>query len=339
MALKAQVSPSTVSRVIQGNKKISETTAKKVKQAMQELNYFPNYSARNLITKKTHTIGIIIKSSHSELRQNPFYSDVIAGISQQCNISGYSTKVTVSLNYDDLYKEVKDMVYSQAIDGAILLFSKKDDPIFHLLLDSHLNFVVLGKNVSNHSDIIHIDNDNVKISQDITTYLINLGHRNILYLSENNDYEVTKDRKQGFKNAILHSKHDIQSNILKVDNERFKILDLLKTHFENSGIPTVILTSDSMLNMQVLSTIYEMNIKIPEHIQTATFNTSFITEYASPPQTSMNIFPYQLGEVSANNLLQLLEKDNDKKVKKKNIIVPSQIVIRQSTQNIGKKEF
>ena len=66
--------------------------------------------------------------------------------------------------------------------------------------------------------------------------------------------------------------------------------DFIKQYcIDASHMPSVIITSDVMLNMQLLNVLYEYQLRIPEDIQTATFNTSFLTENATPSQTSVNI--------------------------------------------------
>ena len=145
---------------------------------MSKLGYIPNQAARTLITNKTMTIGLIQKSSTPEIRQNPFNSDVLNGINQACNVRGYSTRMTVSENSRDLYHEVKTMIQSKSVDGFILLYSLKDDPIEHLLYEFKVPYLIIGKSL-NYENIIHIDNNNIDAAYQLTQYLYHLGHRHI----------------------------------------------------------------------------------------------------------------------------------------------------------------
>ena len=79
------------------------------------------------------------------MRQNPFYNDVITGISNTCNQFNYATNTTVSNNEKDLLKEVQYFIDSKKVDGFILLYSKENDPIFQLLVNLGIPFVVIGK--------------------------------------------------------------------------------------------------------------------------------------------------------------------------------------------------
>lgn len=88
IAQAANVSTSTVSRVISGNPRISMQTREKVKATMKSFNYQPNRAARTLATKQSNTIGIIQKSASIEYSQNPFVLDVLSGILVNVKIMG-----------------------------------------------------------------------------------------------------------------------------------------------------------------------------------------------------------------------------------------------------------
>ncbi|HDJ5826029.1 TPA: LacI family DNA-binding transcriptional regulator, partial [Staphylococcus aureus] len=166
VALKAGVSPSTVSRVIKGNQRISEATISKVKKVMEELNYFPNTAARTVITNQTYKIGLVLKGSEEPIRLNPFYINVLLGISETCNQHGYGTQTTVSNNMNDLMDEVYKMIKQRMVDAFILLYSKENDPIKQMLIDESMPFIVIGKPTSDiDHQFTHIDNDNILASE------------------------------------------------------------------------------------------------------------------------------------------------------------------------------
>lgn len=97
---------------------------------------------------------------------------------------------------------------------------------------------------------------------------------------------------------------------------------------ETATFPTAIITSDSMININLLSALYELNIRVPDEVMTATFNDSFINTFASPPQTVVNIYPEHLGEEAGIALIKLIENPN---ILRKNTIIPTDIIERKST--------
>lgn len=318
-----------MSRVIQNNPKISKATSAKVKKAMTKLGYTPNHSARSLITNKTLTIGLIAKSSAQVIRQNPFNGDVLNGINQACNQRSYSTRMTVSDNIEDLYMEVKNMILSKSVDGFILLYSLYQDKIEQLLNEQKVPYIIVGKSL-NYDNIIQVDNDIVIASYNLTRYLFSLGHRKMLFIKEDGNYAVSEDRTNGFKQFC--DKHQIAYQILEIKNDTdltryIKQFCIGNNHFK----PTMIITSDAMVNMQLLKVLYEQQLHVPNQIQTATFNTSFLTENAAPSQTSVCINPERLGKEAGNIIIDKLNHLPISFSKKE---IETQIVIRDSTKQI-----
>lgn len=326
VAKEANVAPSTVSRVISGHKSISEKTSKKVKAVMKQLGYQPNIAARTLVTQKSKTIGLILKSASKEMTQNPFFTDVLMGISIACKQREYSTIMTTSVEQADLLVEVENLIKSKSIDGFIMLYSKENDPVTQLLKKYQFPFVVVGKQLGER-EIIHIDNDNVEASQMITEFMIDKGHKHLAFIAEPDSYAVALDRVEGFKKAC--DKHGIkQYEIYHANPNRDEILAIIKEMKESATFPTAIITSDSMININLLSALYELNIRVPDEVMTATFNDSFINTFASPPQTVVNIYPEHLGEEAGIALIKLIENPN---ILRKNTIIPTDIIERKST--------
>ncbi|GGI41113.1 LacI family DNA-binding transcriptional regulator [Mammaliicoccus stepanovicii] len=326
VANEANVSPSTVSRVISGHSSISEKTSKKVKAVMQRLGYEPNIAARTLVTQKSNTIGLILKTASKEITQNPFFTDVLMGISVECKKREYATIMTTSIDQHALLKEVESLIKSKSIDGFIMLYSKENDPIKALLKRYNFPFVVIGKQLDDR-DIIHIDNDNVDASQTITQHIIDKGHHHIAFIAEPDSYAVAIDRVEGFKKAC--SQNSIKHvEVFHAHPKRDEIMTIIKNLKLTGKLPTAIITSDSMMNINLLSVLYELNIRIPDDMMTATFNDSFINEFASPPQTVVNINPEHLGQEAGVALISLIENPN---ILKKNTIVPTEIIERAST--------
>ena len=326
VAKEANVAASTVSRVISGHKSISDKTSKKVKAVMKQLGYQPNIAARTLVTQKSKTIGLILKSASKEMTQNPFFTDVLMGISIACKQREYSTIMTTSVEQADLLVEVENLIKSKSIDGFIMLYSKENDSVTQLLKKYQFPFVVVGKQLGER-EIIHIDNDNVEASQMITEFMIQKGHEHIAFIAEPDSYAVAIDRVEGFKKAC--DKHGIkQYEIYHANPNRDEIFAIIKEMKETATFPTAIITSDSMININLLSALYELNIRVPDEVMTATFNDSFINTFASPPQTVVNIYPEHLGEEAGIALIKLIENSN---ILRKNTIIPTDIIERKST--------
>ncbi|AKG72956.1 LacI family DNA-binding transcriptional regulator [Salinicoccus halodurans] len=323
----ASVSPSTVSRVIKDHDGISDTTKKKVRKIMEDIGYSPNIAARNLVTNQSYTIGLVLKSGIHEVNLNPFFSDVNLGVSETCRKKGYSTLTTSMTDDDALLNEVKELINSRQVDGFILLYSKKDDVVVNYLHEIDFPFVVIGKNIFDINDGIYVDNDNVFAAKSMTEFLINEGYTDIRMIVDNDIFAVSQDRIEGFEMALKESGIPTEGKILKPGKDSEMLKEMLDDVF-NHNAPEAILTLDAVLNAKVISALYQLKIRIPKDVATATFNDSLLTKFASPPQTVVNIFPKELGKEASSEIIDLV---NNPDKFKRNITVPTEIIERQST--------
>ena len=133
-------------------------------------------------------------------------------------------------------------------------------------------------------------------------------------------------RSVGFKQYCDDVKISNDCVVIKSMND---LRDFIKQYcIDASHMPSVIITSDVMLNMQLLNVLYEYQLRIPEDIQTATFNTSFLTENATPSQTSVNINPDVLGFTAGNTIIDVLRNET---ISFREKLISTQIVERVST--------
>ncbi|SHH38936.1 LacI family DNA-binding transcriptional regulator [Virgibacillus chiguensis] len=322
------VSPSTVSRVIADNPRISLDTKKKVRKAMKELGYHPNVNARNLVAKSTKTIGVVMPSSADKSLQNPFFPEVLRGIGTVTHDMQYSMMLSSGGTEEEMFAEVERMVYGSYVDGIILLYSRMNDRITNFLREKDFPFVIVGKPYDYVSEITHVDNDNYKAGKEITNYLIDQGHEHIAFIGGSRDLIVTMDRENGYKAALNESDlpvceaYCIHSEFLQ-SGGREAIEKLLQLEHP----PTGIVVSDDLMSLGVLSALEKLGYDVPTDISLVSFNNVYLSELTSPALTTVDIQIYQLGVQSAKALIEKTQSDF---VPEKRIIIPHEIVYRDS---------
>lgn len=332
VAKRANVAPSTVSRVISNHPAISQKTRDKVRQVMDEMGYIPNVSARRLVTQQSHTIGLLLKTASKDMTQNPFFTDVLMSISKVCKENHYSTVISTSMNEEELLMEVQQLVRSNAVDGFILLYSKSSDQVITYLQSIDFPFVILGKKLSSYSNEMYIDNDNVMAAYQLTDYMIRLGHDNIVFIAENSAYAVNEDRIQGYERACRTA--GLPVKVFEGAAGTQEVRKIIAEIIAMCPVPTAIIASDSMMNLNILSELYMQHIRVPNDIQTATFNDSYFNEAACPPQTVVNIHPESLGAEAGKSLIAYL---NNPHMIKRSIIIPTSIIERESTKPLKER--
>ncbi|MFS0750753.1 LacI family DNA-binding transcriptional regulator [Oceanobacillus sp. 1P07AA] len=323
------VSPSTVSRVIADNSRISEETKAKVRKAMEDLGYFPNLTARNLAVKSTKTIGVILPSSADKSLQNPFFSEILRGIGSVTHKLQYSMMLSSGQTEDEIYAEVQRIVLGSYVDGIILLYSRLNDRVTHFLVEQDFPFVIVGKPQEFNDKITYVDNDNIQAGEDITTHLIETGHNRIAFIGGAKDLVVTIDRMQGYTNALKKANLPILEDYL-IHTEFLKSggKEAVEKILRLPERPDAVVVSDDLISIGVIGMLEESGLSVPKDISLVSFNNAYLSEIIHPSLTTIDIQIYKLGVESAKAII-------DRKVgfdKPKRIIIPHYIIYRDSVQ-------
>ena len=332
VAALAGVSPSTVSRTCKDNPSISKETKEKVRKAMIQLGYEPNFQASNLASQNSKTIGIILPPSARETFENPFFLETIRGISQFCNGRQYISTIVTGQNSEELLGAIRTMVRSGQVDGFIMLYSKEDDAIIEYLNEEGLLYVLIGKAQQFANLTIYIDNDNVLAGKEATDYLYKLGHRKIAYLGSESIKLFSADRKTGYQLSMLQNDLAVNSDyIIEVEGVYLDECEPLQRLLTSEDRPTAIVVSEDILAVALERVCILCGLSIPEDLSIISFNDSLFARLTHPPLTSIDVNSCQLGIEAASQLINHIENPNLVATK---IIVPHSLVERESCRQI-----
>lgn len=332
VAKRAGVSPSTVSRTCNNHPSISEQTKEKVRKAMLELGYEPNFQASNLAAKNSKTIGIILPVAENHIFQNTFFLEVIHGICQYCNKTNYMNTIISGNSEPELLETVVSVIKSGKVDAFILLYSKEEDPIIEYFNKSNITYALIGKPSKNINNTIYIDNDNITAGRDAANYLINKNHKKILFLYNKGNRIFVQDRKTGYISALLE--HQIPFNQEYCMEKKMnckKDIENIQNFFLQKDAPTGVIAIDDIVALTLEKILSAVGIKVPDDVSIICFNNSLISTLTSPRLTSVDINNYQLGEEGAAQIIKHIQNPNMMPTK---IIVPHTIIERESCREI-----
>lgn len=328
VAALAGVSPSTVSRTCKNNPSISEETKERVRKAMAELGYEPNFQASNLASQNSRTIGIILPASAKEVYENSFYLEAIQGISHYCNGRQYMTTIVTGQDEAEILDAVRSMSRSGKVDGFIILYSKKDDPVIDYLFNEGLLYILIGKATQYTNQTIYIDNDNLLAGREAAEYLYQLGHRRIAYLGSDSSLMFSADRKAGYQLALASHQLPLRPEYcVEVKNVSENNEEAIRGLLMQKDRPTAILVSDDILAVSLERVCLENHLAIPEDLSIISFNNSLFARLTSPQLTSIDIGAGQLGSEAASQIINHIENPNLLATK---IIVPHHLIERDS---------
>ncbi len=318
----AKVSPSTVSRVIANNPRISDDTKQRVHDAMEKLKYRPNAIARSLANRKTNILGIIIPNSDENLFKNPFFINVLRGISIYSQKNGYHIMYTYSKNEEEELNYLKEYIYSNLVDGIILLTAVENDPLIQYLKEEDFPFSVIGRPEMSDG-VLWVDNDNFKAMYDVVNYLISKGYSEIGFVGGPQKFVFSNDRLEGYKMALGARGCQIKDElIIHTDGFDMNSGYLACEKILENSTPSAIATTDDLLAFGVRKYLDEKGLK---DVKVTGFNNIPVNEFQKPSIMSVDIDSEGLGYSVAKLLISKL---NDKKMVNNHLIVETKLVER-----------
>ncbi len=308
VAALAGVSPSTVSRTCKNNPSISEETKEKVRLAMAQLGYEPNFQASSLATQNSHTIGIVLPVSERFLSVDSFFLETIRGINQYCNTRQYTTTLIIGQTDEEAIQVIQSMVRSGKAESFILLYSKQDDPVTEYLYKQRLLFALIGKACQFANQTIYVDTDNTLAGREAAEYLYQFGHRRIGFIGYEQPLLFSSDRKYGYQ--LAHFEHNLPVNpayCIETKRGAKGIPAQLTALLKSTDRPTAFVVTDDILGVSLQHACRECGLSVPDDISIISFNNSLFAQLALPPITSIDINAAQLGTEAARQVIQHLE--------------------------------
>ncbi|MFW6309200.1 MAG: LacI family DNA-binding transcriptional regulator [bacterium] len=302
----ANVSISTVSRVLNNHPNVSKKKKQAVKEAIEELDYVPNALARGLVTKNTYSIGILISDI-----ANDFYSILVRSIEDVLNKEGYFTVIG---NTDWNKKKEKNYLNyfcQKQVDGFILASTTlQKDEISKYSRD--LPVVLLDRDMeSENIDKIRIDD--FKGGYLAASHLINAGYKKLIHIKGPRGIVSSEDRKEGFLKGIEESENFSGSvEIIAGHYVEEAGYEAIKNHMENRDISVSmgIFSANDAMAFGVLKYLNENNIDCPQQIGLVGFDDVGLASYTNPPLTTITRPIPEIGHRAAEIILYRLGNKN-----------------------------
>ena len=157
IALKSGVSRSTVSRVINGDEKVKDETRSKVNEIIRQYNFQPNLAARGLAARRTNIIGLVTPAGVSALFTDPYFPQLIHGVSSACNAQQYTVMLWLA-EPEFERRTISQILHNGLLDGVIVSSMIMDDPIVQSLYESKMPFILVGRHPKLDVNFIDVDN-------------------------------------------------------------------------------------------------------------------------------------------------------------------------------------
>jgi LacI family transcriptional regulator len=323
IARQARVSVATVSRTLTGKDGMSLETKERILEIAERLHYYPNLRARGLVAKRPDVLGIVIPRTSEFAFSNPFYAEVLKGIGKKAREMGQYLLFSFQEG-----EEYAQMFQHGLAAGIIVVANRMDDPRLQEAWRMKVPIVLIPGFPWKH-EIPSVDGDSVDGSFQAIDYLARLGHERIAFLNGPPDSKYSIERLAGYRKALRKNRLPLRKEwIYEFDASQEGGHEGMRRFLSGSKPPTAVLVINDYSSMGALRAAKEMGYRVPEDISLIGYGDVPLACMTEPPLTTIRSPYQQMGHEAAGMLLDLL---GGKRLAKKHLVLPVELVVRQST--------
>jgi LacI family transcriptional regulator len=323
VAKRANVSPVTVSRVLNGAPNVHEATRTRVNQAIAELGYVPNVVARSLRSRRTRSIALILPDI-----TNPFWPTVARGVEDAAQHNGYTVLLCNSDENTSKQARYLEVVISQQVDGVLIAPADSDAANLAPLRERRVPTVVLDRRVDGW-DVDTVRGDSVGGARMLTRHLIELGHRRIAMLTGPASTSTSQDRLEGYETALRRAGIDYDEELVRFGEFRQSSgQEMAQAVLSMLPPPTAIFGANNAIALGALAAIGERGQRVPQDVALVCFDDVSPSSQLFPFLTVAEQPAYQMGFEAAGLLFGRL--DDGEAAPARDIILPGRLIVRLS---------
>jgi LacI family transcriptional regulator len=321
----ADVSRSTVSRVLNNHSGVRPAVRERVLQVIREHNYAPQAAARSLASSRTNTIGLLVPRSAAVSLADTFIAGMIQLLFESSAQQGYF--LMLAMLTADMEPDFYDRILrGRHFDGLIMFSSDVDDPILPLLIKDGGPLVVIGRHPY-FVNVTSVDVENREGAHDAVGHLIELGHRRIGLINGQLQMEAAQARRDGYKQALLEAGIPIDAELMvegfysetAAFQATLKLLGLPQP-------PTAVFSASDAMAIGVLRAVRHAGLGVPDDVAVVSFDDLPLAASATPPLTTVH---QPVSEMSAHAVRLLIEQINGQEGVT-SVRLPARLIVRES---------
>ena len=322
MATLSGVSRATVSRVINGGP-VAEATRRKVLTVLEETSFRPNAAARTLASGRSGVVGVVMHVDPHFLFRDAYFTQLLQGLSDA--LAEQEIGLMLWLGHRSKEETLERIQSIGLLDGVVVTANMLDDPLVDGLMASSLPTVLIGHRRADRA-ASYVDVDHIRAAESVVAHLASTGRRRIGHVTGSRGTVAAEDRIEGYRRAMHRAGLDTTGLVVDGDFNRptgmagaARLLD--------AGVDAIFCANDAMA-AGALETIHARDLRVPEDVALAGFDDLDFSALLDPPLTTVRQGVREQGAEAAHVLLQLV---NDPDGGPRRVILPTELVIRQST--------
>jgi LacI family transcriptional regulator len=295
----AEVSPSTVSRVLNGREEnhMRPETRERVLQAIQALDYTPVKAAQALRRQRTQALGVLIPDI-----SNLYFALLLRGVESVAFGRGFTTLICDSDNRPDRELRHLEILMGEDVEGVLLVpVGRPDGDVLRRLLDRGIRIVVADRRVSG---LPVVEADNRRATIELTEYVLSLGYRRIAYISGLGDVSTSEDRLAGFRQALASA--GVEPVVIRRGNFTYESGYERGSEILDRFDVEAVLAANDLMAFGVLRAAEERSLSVPRDLGVAGFDHVphvLYATFARPELTTVEVPAYRMGQQAGTLLL------------------------------------
>lgn len=303
VARESGVSTATVSRCLNQPNKVSDKTRKKVMRAVDLLGYTPNFGARVMASRRSHTIGAIIPTM-----DNAIFARGIQAFQEALRELGYNLMVSSTSYRPEIEAEQIRSLVARGADGLLLIGYERDQEIYDYLERQSIP-TLLAWAFDAQSPLPSIGFDNRASMMDLTRRVLSMGHRRISVISgiiEGNDRAA--ERLRGIRDGLASEGLDLdQLRVIETPYDIDNGAEAFETLMQGPDRPTVVMCGNDVLAVGAIQRAEDLGLQIPDDVSITGFDDIELARIVTPRLTTVHVPHREMGRRAAKELIAMVE--------------------------------
>lgn len=327
IAKRLRVSTVTVSKALRGHQDISIEMTKRVLKSAAEMGYTPNIMARNLSSRRTNMIGLVVpKIAHA------FFGALIEGVYDTAFAGNYETILTVSQeNAVREWKHLQTLV-AMRVDGIIISISQESTDMekFDWIRKKGIPMVFVDRRprqqLSGFSSVLTNDREG---TYQAVEHAIKIGYRKLGFVGSNTKINIGRDRLAGFMDVLKEYRIAVNKDwIVMGGYGKDDGFSGLKQLYQKGPLPEFVFAATYPVALGIYEAAKDLDIRIPDDLDIICFGDSDVGRFLSPAISAVRQPARELGERAVQVLMENLDPQNV--TREHHVILPTQLVIRET---------
>lgn len=327
----AGVSIKTVSRVVNQEPNVRETTRARVDKAIAELNYRPNQSARNLASQRARLIGLVYDDpSAYDMNSAGYIIRLQQGALSACHDAHYELLIhPCDYRKKNIGAEIRSLIEQTRPAGIVLAAPLSNMPkIVRAIESTDTPLVKLSAGKNSKKDVSIATNDR-EICAEMTRYLASLGHTRIAFIAGHESHKAVANRLLGYQDGLTQSGLKFSERLVAKGDNTFSSGEICaRDLLTRNRPPTAIFAANDDMAVATMGIAGQLGIAVPKQLSVAGFDDISLARLVSPKLTTIR---QPLVKMAKRGAGILTEGKYLSAVGQESVVVPATIVVRQST--------